>query len=317
MIAPAKTTVTATWIAALLATIGIVATIASFTTTSASAFTAESPADVVGTMYKTWSTTGFTKDNLPALITDDYKLSFACSPFVASCPALYKEYSGVDGFLEWQAATNAVFDFKSFQMVGIAPLAGTNKVLVEASFIPTLVGGKTTGERLFQVHEWTVVGTKVSSFSAYVKTADAGVQENLLEPSPASVVDAAFAQWAKGFTAENAAPLFSDDYVLDFTPPPGSAPPKSKFYGKYTGIAGLLEWQTYCSEFDFSSFKMEGRSAISPTEVLVEISYIPTLKSGKTTGKRVSDVQKWTVVGGKATAFKVWPGDYAAANDLF
>ena len=170
----------------------------------------------------------------------------------------------MDGFLEWQAATNAVFDFKSFQMVGIAPLAGTNKVLVEASFIPTLVGGKTTGERLYQVHEWTVVGTKansrtpshssphtdalrqwhpsllppsaqVSSFSAYVKTADAGVQENLLEPSPASVVDAAFAQWAKGFTAENAAPLFSDDYVLDFTPPPGSAPPKSKFYGKYTG----------------------------------------------------------------------------------
>ena len=61
----AKTAVTTTRIvAALLATIGIVATIASFTTTSASAFTAESPADVVGTMYKTWSTTGFTKDNL-------------------------------------------------------------------------------------------------------------------------------------------------------------------------------------------------------------------------------------------------------------
>ena len=138
------------------------------------------------------------------------------------------------------------------------------------------------------------------------------------ESSKAAVMRA-FEDWGTGrMCGDGRDDVLAADATADCVIDASAAMKNTDGYQLYNGLGGFGEWIDFLTAYDFPDFQVLTISpGAEPNKVLVQVSYTPTIKATGKTGPLMSDLQEWTVTGGKTSAVKFYWGNPSALDALF
>lgn len=265
---------------------------------------------VVGGLMKAWGDGAFHGDacmeKAKEHFTDDV-VTDATAP--ANYADMYKKYHGIAGLCEW-CANLEKFNFSTFKIEEMYP-SGDDKVLAQATYVPTLISGGTTGEPNEDGQIWTVKDGKVSAVT-FVFTEIAKIdslfyaeqrKKEISETSAVDVVGEIFKMWGEGKFAKN------DDACKEASKPVVSDSFESSKWGPITedltGLEGWCKMGATLAGYKFTDMQPPVLMKRAPEEVIMVFKY-------KLDGESMHDQHLWTVEGGKVTKHEAVISDIKA-----
>ena len=230
---------------------------------------------------------------------------------------MFKDYQGISGMMEFTRRLTEC-DFANF--VPLIVSLGKDKVLVEASYKPTVFASGRSSGLLIDLMEWKVSKGKVSSVSISIpamKTMDALF---LSEREASEIVMSWLTAWEAGKFADANSKIGRETFktLMDenVTFIADAAMENTSGYKTYTGESEFFEWVKFLSGMDFPDFTVVGMKMLGGS-LMKEISYTPTVKATGKTGPKVYDIISWSFTGGKISKVRHFWVNPAALDSLF
>jgi ketosteroid isomerase-like protein len=228
----------------------------------------------------------------------------------------FKVYHGLDGSCEWTEFMATNIKWNNFKVLDLVS-AGKGTVIQYQSYEPEgILSGKKVGLTSGML-VWTIKDGKAASQKMI--WGDTGLLDELFVNPDVVAVSNVFKAWGGGKYAgegclANMKKDFSEDAVFDAT----GLSPHTDGLKKYKGVEAICDWTKYLSEYDMSTYKVEGLYPTVKGTVVQKGSYVPkVISTGKTTGERLDEYLQWKVEDGKIIEAKRYTWNLGVVDALW
>ena len=178
--------------------------------------------------------------------------------------------------------------------------------------------GRTTDAPLTDYMEWTVTKGKVKKVVITIPDALSMDALFLSEEEATAIVGGCTEAWGTGkwsdpsskVAKEAFAAFMSDDIVVYAD----AAMKNTDGFKTYEGKEGFFAWLKFLESITFSHFTVEDMKLLGGT-VVARVRYTPSIGDKK--GALATDMQTWTLTGGKISSVKFYWGDSSNVDALF